>query len=142
MADTLAIEGVKGRRVHHDRSNLALNSTVQAGLCYKRIRWVKNEKIEIDNENDQRRDFLRSWVAVECEYANERGDLWTVVYRRYQIRSLSLFLCSYADALQLNATGQFPHNTLPSTPQEDTVNIQIKHVQWLEGILTDIVLVF
>ena len=56
------------------------------------------------------------------------GDLSTTVYRRYahQIRRLSLFLFSYADALQLNATGQFPHNTLPSTPQEGTVNTQIK----------------
>lgn len=34
-----AIDGVKGHRVHHqDRPNAALNSTVQAGLCYKRIR--------------------------------------------------------------------------------------------------------
>lgn len=40
VANTLAIEGVKGgHRSHHGRPNqsVAINSTVQAGLCYKSL---------------------------------------------------------------------------------------------------------
>lgn len=119
VSDTLAIEGVKGRHVHHDRPNSVLNSTVQAGLCYKRIRWVERE-----NSITKTTDAFPRWIAT-MQICNKHDATFNPGYRHdaHWIRSFSLLLFSYADALALNATGQFPHNTLPSTPQEGTVNV-------------------
>nr|XP_031825838.1 fibrillin-1-like [Nomia melanderi] len=82
--DTLAIEGVKGGHRSHTGAkggrpgqNVAVNTTVSAGLCYKTI--------------------------------------------------------PYADALAMNSTGQFPHNTLPSTHEAGTTNGLITILDCCDG---------
>lgn len=83
--------------------------------------------LQEDTVSETRKRFDDATTPIR-KYANERrplnGGLSSTRSPNSPYFSLDFF--SYADALQLNATGQFPHNTLPSTPQEDTVNTQIK----------------
>ncbi|XP_076241010.1 uncharacterized protein LOC143183369 [Calliopsis andreniformis] len=122
-ADTLAIEGVKGgHRTHHGRpnQNVAINSTVQAGLCYKTIPIIEAKH----RWNWSKR---RNAVTFALGLSRQRELTNSLLF------SYNVCAFSYADALALNSTGQFPHNTLPATTEDGATNGLITILDCCDG---------